>query len=270
MTTIRHTSAPVHIVQISDFHLLGNPAGTMMGINTEDSFVEVLEALSRDEGDIDLCLLTGDLAQDASPATYQRLRQRLGAVPAPCYCLPGNHDDPAVMATALAGANVACSASILLDRWQIICLDSTIPGEAGGHLADRQLQLLARLLERHPERHALVSLHHSPLPTGSRWLDTMMLDNAAELFALLDRHPQVRAVVYGHVHQAMDSMRGKLRLLACPSTCFQFKPHSARFALDDSPQGYRWLTLHPNGELATGVKRLPSVPFGLNMAAGGY
>jgi len=61
-----------------------------------------------------------------------------------------------------------------------------------------------------------------------------------------------------------------LRLLGCPSTCFQFKPGSADFALDFVPQGYRWLDLYPDGAINTAVVRLESVPEGLDMAAGSY
>ena len=52
----------------------------------------------------------------------------------------------------------------------------------------------------------------NPLPTGAAWLDTMILGNAEEFFALLARFPQVKAVVFGHIHQAMDVSRDGLRL----------------------------------------------------------
>jgi len=77
-------------------------------------------------------------------------------------------------------------------------------------------------------------------------------------------------VVFGHIHQAMDLRRGGLRLLGCPSTCFQFKSDSVDFALDFLPQGYRWLELYPDGEINTAVARLDSVPDGMDLASGGY
>jgi Icc protein len=270
MNPARPVGKPIRIVQLSDFHLLADPARAMMGINTEQSFLAVLDRAWRDHQGIDLFLMTGDLVQDATAATYRRLRNWLDALPVPCYCLPGNHDEAGLIRQDLAHGNIAFQPQILLDGWQIVCLDSTVPGSADGFLAPGQMALLEAALADEPARHALVCLHHSPLPTGAEWLDTMMLANRESLFALVDRFPRVKAVVFGHIHQAMDAQRGGVKLLGCPSTCFQFKPDSVEFALDYLPQGYRWLELYPDGQVKTGVVRLESVPEGLDLASGGY
>ena len=88
---------------------------------------------------------------------------------------------------------------------------------------------------------------------GSRWLDTVGLRNPGELFRVLANHPGVRGLVWGHVHQAMDHQRNGLRLLSAPSTCYQFRPGSDDFALDDRPPGYRWLSLAADGTMAARV-----------------
>jgi Icc protein len=266
-----HPSAkPIRIIQITDFHLLADPTRTMMGINTEQSFLAVLEHASGNYDGIALFLMTGDLAQEPSAVTYQRLRDRLDGLSVPSYCLPGNHDEPELIHQILAGGNTRYDSQILLDGWQIICLDSTLPGDAGGYLAESQLNLLEAKLSEQPKRFALVCLHHSPLPTGTDWLDTMKLSNDQALFALLSRFPRAKGIVYGHIHQAMDVRHQGLRLLGCPSTCFQFKPESKEFALDNLAQGYRCLEIHPDGEITTQIVRLSSVPVGLDMASGGY
>jgi len=270
MNPASQAGQPIRIVQISDFHLLDDPGQAMMGINTEQSFLAVLERIWQNHRQAALFLMTGDLVQDASAATYARLRRCLDALPAPFYCLPGNHDEASLIRQSLAYGNVAFQTQILLDGWQIICLDSTVHNKPGGFLAADQLALLETKLAAEPARHALVCLHHSPHPTGAEWLDTMVLANHEDLFALIKRFPQVKALVFGHIHQAMDIERDGIRLLGCPSTCFQFRPDSAQFALDELPQGYRWLELYPDGSLKTAVVRMESVPAGLDLAAGGY
>jgi Icc protein len=261
---------PIRILQLTDFHLLADPSTTMMGIDTDQSFLAALEHARRGENDVDLFLLTGDLVQDAHPDAYQRLRGFLSVVAKPCFCLPGNHDDPEMIRSVLVGGQLAYTRQILRDDWQIICLDSIIPGHPGGYLAAHQLDLLESLLSEQAHRHALISLHHSPVPTGSAWLDTMMLSNHQAFFALLKRFPQVKAVVFGHIHQALDVAYAGIRCLGAPSTCFQFKPGSEDFGLDFLPGGYRRLALYPDGEILTEVIRLDSVPPGLDMASGGY
>jgi Icc protein len=261
---------PLRIVQFTDFHLLADPVRTMMGINTDESFRAVLAAVRQGHWPADLCLLTGDLAQEARPETYQRLKRYLQEMQAPCHCLPGNHDDPRLMRDHLSGGNVFTCFDVAFDHWRIVFLNSTIPGDPGGFLADEELERLQASLASCPERFVLVALHHSPVETGSKWLDTMRLANADRFLALLARYPKVRLVVFGHVHQAMDRHVGAIRLLSTPSTCFQFKPANGDFALDALPPGYRWIELCPNGHVDTGVVRLPELPSGLDMTSAGY
>jgi 3',5'-cyclic-AMP phosphodiesterase len=115
-----------------------------------------------------------------------------------------------------------------------------------------------------------VWLHHQPLAIGSPWLDTMAVDNAAEFFRIIDRHRQVRAVVWGHVHQCFEQQRNNVALLATPSTCIQFMPHSEDFAIDPLPPGYRWFELYSDGSFTTGVERLADIPGTIDPGARGY
>jgi Icc protein len=260
----------VRILQITDLHFLAETNHTLLGVDTERSFAAVLEATNLKNETADFALLTGDLVQDPCVASYQRLQKWLTRLEIPCYCLPGNHDDVGLMGEILPGGNIHCQPQILLDRWQIICLDSTIPRHPGGRLANSQLDLLDTLLDEQPERYALVALHHHPVLSGSAWMDTMVLENANEFFAVLKKHPQARVVVFGHVHQEMDCRKDALRLIATPSTCFQFKPRNASFALDEIPAGYRWIELYSDGTMDTGVRRIEEIPAGLDFSCRGY
>jgi Icc protein len=96
-------------------------------------------------------------------------------------------------------------------------------------------------------------MHHQPLNMGSAWLDGVGLRDADQFLAVLERSPDVRGVLWGHVHQASDRMRGDVRFLSAPSTCSQFLPSSDFFAIDNRPPGMRWLSLHPDGRLDTEV-----------------
>jgi Icc protein len=89
---------------------------------------------------------------------------------------------------------------------------------------------------------------------GSKWLDEVGLENGDELFAVLDRHPQVRVLLWGHVHQAYEGLRKRVRMLSTPSTCAQFTPGSDGFAVDRRPPAYRWIDLHADGRIETGVE----------------
>lgn len=247
--------APLRILHLTDTHLFADPAGLLKGCTTENSLRSVLASVASEPWAPDLVLLTGDLTHDGSGQGYRRLGRLLRErCPAPVWYLPGNHDDSMIMQHELSGTNLLNPGSGLLGCWQFILLDSTVPGHEGGHLAPAELDRLEHILQVSRAPHALVCLHHNPIPMGSRWLDTMTVDNAAQLFAVLGRHPQVKVLLWGHVHQPYDGTRNGVRLLATPSTCVQFLPGSADFALDTSPPGYRRLELCGNGSVTTAVR----------------
>lgn len=260
----------VRILQITDFHFCSRPGERLLGVDTEETFRDTL-ATALDEGFApDMALLTGDLAQDAGLSAYRRLKKYLSLLPCPAYGLPGNHDDPTLMASALAGERIHFEPRIMLDHWQILCLNSTLPGVPVGRLASAQMDLMEGFLHEYPERYCLIALHHHPVPSGSAWMDTMQLENGAEFFSRLKGYPQVRGIVFGHVHQEMELEHRGLRILGTPSTCFQFKPSQAEFALDPVPSGYRWIELYPDGQIHSRIGRAAALPAGLNFAAGGY
>jgi Icc protein len=58
--------------------------------------------------------------------------------------------------------------------------------------------------------------------------------------------------------------------MASPSTCIQFLPGSDGFAVDTTAPGYRWLSLHADGRIETGVQRLSEIPGTLDLASAGY
>jgi len=264
------SESPLRVVQISDCHLYASPSRSLAGLNTQDTFDSVLELVSSEFNTSDLILATGDLVHDASPMGYTRMRDRLEKMNRPVHCLPGNHDVPEVMSEYLNHGKVTTPASVRLRNWIIIMLDSTVPGREGGHLDAGQLEILEQNLDQNPEHHALICLHHHPLPIGSAWMDRMALDNPISFFAIIDRFPQVRAILCGHIHQEYESQRHQVRLLGAPSTCIQFTPLLEQFNLDRLPPGLRWLELGNDGSVNTGIRRLSTMPMKLDVNVAGY
>lgn len=252
--------APNHtILQITDLHYLPQPGEKMYGVDTEYYFRSVLKHALKSNHKIDLILVTGDLTQTPSPSCYQRIFKELKNTKIPCICLPGNHDDWPIMQKILNADNVSCNRQTTLGNWQIICLNSRKSGEAGGELAKSELHFLDQELQKNREKDILLAVHHNCLPTGSEWMDTMTIENSKELLSLLKQYPRVKTVIHGHIHQEQQFTVDNLKILSSPSTCFQFKPKSKDFALDDTLPGYRYLYLHPQGEITTEVVRVKVV-----------
>jgi Icc protein len=250
---------PLSILQITDLHLFLTPEQKMEGVNTERSFYQVLDDAHRQQGEFDLILVTGDLTQDASQAGYKRIYQLLKKYPSKVICLSGNHDEPALMQQIIAGERINCNKSIQFDHWQIINLNSQKQGSEGGRLAVEELELLAQLIEENATLNTLVAVHHHLIPTKSAWLDTMIIENRDEFFSTVEKYPQVKAVICGHIHQELEVTTNNILMLGTPATCFQFKPNCVKYTLDDKKPGYRILQLFPGGELKTKVYHLSSL-----------
>ncbi|WP_394560604.1 3',5'-cyclic-AMP phosphodiesterase [Aquipseudomonas alcaligenes] len=260
---------PVLLVQLSDSHLFAEQDGKLLGMDTQDSLQKVIERVQAEQTDIDLILATGDLSQDGSVASYQRFRELTACFDSAARWFPGNHDELPAMHQVCADSDLL-QPVVDLGGWRIILLDSSIPGAVPGYLADDQLELLERALSEAPERHHLVCFHHHPVSIGCKWMEPIGIRNPDALFAVLERHSQVKAVLWGHVHQEFDQQRGGIRLLASPSTCVQFAPGSEEFQVDTSAPGYRWLRLHADGRLETGVSRVTGIHFEVDYSIKGY
>jgi Icc protein len=247
--------AEIRLLQLSDTHLFGAADRALRGIVTRASLQAVLRHARAHHWDADALLLTGDLVNDDA-AGYTTVRELLGNVGKPVWCLPGNHDDVSAMKRELNAAPFSICGHHDVGGWRVVMLDSCVPGQAHGRISAGELARLDAALASAGDRHVLVSLHHHPVRMASRWLDSVALQNADDFFSVTDRYPQLRAIAWGHVHQPYDSRRKGVRLLAVPSTCAQFLPHSDQFAVDPSPPGYRRLALRADGTIDTEVLRV--------------
>lgn len=257
----------VRLLLLSDPHLFANPGDGLRGVNTLASLQRVLGDVAARHLKYEALICTGDIVND-EPGGYAHFVRELAALGKPVYCIPGNHDEPSRLRAALAAPPFQVGGWVDLGGWRLVLVDSVLPGKARGHLADTELRALETALAG-SERFAMVCVHHHPVPMGSRWLDAVGIDNAAALFEVLDAHPQVRAICWGHVHQSFDARRHGVRLLATPSTCAQFTPLADQFAVDARPPAYRRLTLHADGTIDTDVIWVDA-PAALGQASNGH
>lgn len=258
----------LRVLQLTDPHLMADPQGTLLGVNTRDSLDAVIAQVLKDRPAPDLVLVTGDLAQDASKAAYQELSRKLSVFDGPVLWMSGNHDDSELV-IRMAGADASCK-HLIVGGWQFVLLDSSVHRKVHGQLTPAELAFLETTLSENPSLPTLVALHHHPVEIGSGWMDTIGLKNRDEFWQVVDRFPQVQVVLWGHIHQEWDQMRDGVRLLASPSTCIQFKSGSETFAVDSLAPGYRWFELSPSGDVQTEVGRASGFVFELDINSTGY
>src|SRR5690349_7222081 len=79
--------------QLTDLHLQSEQTAKLRGVPTTIVARDVIAHLVRDADQIDLLVLTGDLAHDEQLSTYWLLKEFLGPLAGRSLFLPGNHDD---------------------------------------------------------------------------------------------------------------------------------------------------------------------------------
>lgn len=270
----RESNGPTHrLIQFTDPHIGGRPDYQLLGLDTGRTLDEVLNAIAREQAGAEMLLATGDISANGSEASYRRFLDKMQRVRTPWFWLPGNHDEPARMAQ-LAPARSA--EMVTLGNWRLLLLDTSLEGEICGGLHRAQLQRLQQLLHECRQHPVMILMHHQPVPVGSDWIDGHMLREGREpLLDMVRAAPQVKALVWGHVHQQFDSRIQRpgfadLQLHATPSTSVQFTPGSGPFAVDDEMPGYRWFELNDDGSYSTGVERVKVSEYSVDLASGGY
>ncbi len=260
----------VRILQVTDSHIFAEEEGKLLGLETRESFERVLQYIQSSHQSIDCMLATGDLAQDASVNAYQYLLKQWQTLNYPCFWIAGNHDDYQTMQEELKGDNVYTAKQILTPKWQVVLLNTAIPGKVYGGLNQQEIDFLTQAQNAYPEKHLLVVLHHQPVPTGSDWLDNVGLKEPETLLSCVSHHAKQKVILWGHIHQEYDRIENNIRLLATPSTSVQFAQHSDQFAAGTEHPGYRILELYDNGQIETQVHRVEQPNYTVDYSIKGY
>jgi len=241
----------IRIAQITDCHLPGDPELGYRGVDSHQGLQGLLRKVSTLAPH--LILATGDLSEDASPASYQALQAYFNSLAVPVLALPGNHDDAELLAKTFPDSPVDNVAVSNHGIWQVIRLNSCIEGAPEGRLSKRTLEQLEHQLLTEPSRPRLIALHHQPIPVGSPWIDKYRLSEPQAFLKLIDQTPAVKAVIWGHVHQVYDVTRGSVAMLGGPSSSINSIPGMEKFTADTLGPACRWLSLEADGTIRKGI-----------------
>ncbi len=218
------------IGQITDIHIgfePGNPdEPNMHRLNA------VLERLFDGPNRPDLLLLTGDLTENGDADSFARLAAALRSAPCPVWPIPGNHDTRAALFAEFPQVRPDGGfAQYALDTGELrlLLLDTLDPGRHGGGFCDARAAWLSAQLSAHPDRPTVIAMHHPPFVSGIDWMDPDPGEPWIARFAAATRgHPQIRAILCGHLHRNVVTGWNGAPLIVCPST-------APSVALDLSP-----------------------------------
>jgi Icc protein len=241
----------VLVVQVTDSHLSADPERDYRGENPYRNLLAVLNTARTLNPDI--LLATGDLSEDGSTRSYKTIKSLFSEFGVPVLALPGNHDAAGLMARFFQGSPVGEVTVTDIGHWQILRLNSCVPGQAAGCLPPGTLAQLDNELGKNQGRPKLIAVHHQPYPIGSPWIDKYPLEGGEALISVVHAHPDVRVVAWGHVHQAFDEVRQGTVMLGGPSCVINSYRNVKRFSPDNSGPACRWIRLGADGSVKTGV-----------------
>jgi len=248
------------IAQLSDPHVEVGPGD---GGSTAALEAAVGAVLALDPPP-DAVLVSGDLTNDSSARSFERVRELLAPLPMPVHVLPGNHDEREALrawftedeAPHVHGAPFQYA--VRCRGVRLVVVDTTLPGRDDGRLDAGARAWLETELAAEPGTPTIVAMHHSPLVTGIPGLDDFGLPAAdrAALGAILAGSPQVRRVVGGHVHLAAFGVLGGCAVVSCPSTHLQARVEIGAPEMDlaPGPAGFALHALLDDGEIVSHVQ----------------
>jgi Icc protein len=222
-------------VQLSDTHLLADPAARLFGIDPAERLRRVLAYLDALPVAPAFVIVSGDLTHDGTLAAYRRLGELLAPLERrglPVLLGLGNHDARpafrATLAVAAAGpdgdSDGRCYYSHRVGDLRVLMLDSLVPGEVWGALGQAQLDWLARALRAPAPGGDLLVVHHPVTRAGVPWLDELLLVDAAALAEVVQGHPPL-GILAGHCHNASASHFAGTLAATAPAVVFQFEPY---------------------------------------------
>ncbi len=261
------------ILQITDFHLFADKTKMFLGINPYDSLQTIVKSIKNQINNHapDLIVFTGDVTQDSSQASYECFASLVSDLPGKKVWLPGNHDTPNLGNHILARHNISNDKIMYFDRWHLILLNSHWAGHVAGKLSEKELDFLEVSLNDSNKKDVIIFLHHHPVKSGCIWLDDSMLANSAVFLELVNRHSNIKAIIFGHIHAEYYFAHRNIEFFGTPATCFQFQIKKNKFQLDAAMPGFRWLDLYDDGSYKTKVERIPfSAQFVPDLNSKGY
>ena len=197
------------VAHLSDLHVFSSQPETYQ---VRRDIVSVVSRIVADLTNLpirpDAVFITGDVADGGSEADYALVRSLLAPLKMPVLVIPGNHDRRQTMRAAFAdlvpfapGAFLNFATSI--GDFEVIGLDTMIPGKVEGELCDTRLDWLEHELSLRQSLTFLL-MHHPAWPSGNaQWDATALVRGGSKLGAILGKAQVPLRILSGHVHQAM-------------------------------------------------------------------
>jgi Icc protein len=217
------------IIQITDTHLFAEDEAMYHGaVFSNKTYRAVIDRIRKEDlADANMIFLTGDLSQDESSASYQKVADALQSVSVPIYWIPGNHDDIAVMESVFNKVPHFFRVTRFSTRyWEFIFLNTKIEQDTTGIgcVSEAELIALKEQLKKikTTNKSIAIVMHHHPKPVNTPLVDKYILQNHQEFLQEI-AGSKVKLIMTGHVHNDYCVTHQGMTIETAPATCLQWK-----------------------------------------------
>ncbi len=211
------------IAQLTDTHIKKEGHWAYNKVDTLGLLKAAIKHLNELSGRPDVVLVTGDLVDMGTEDEYRLIRTQLDQLKMPWLAIPGNHDDRAAMQACFCDqAWMPVNSDFIqyaVDDYplRLVGLDSIIPGSGGGEFCQERCDWLDNILAEEANKDTLLFIHHPPYKTGIAFMDGIRLKDDEGLASVIKRHSQVKMLLCGHVHRAVQSIWNGIPAVIGPS-----------------------------------------------------
>lgn len=239
-----------HLAFLADIHIHQNKEHVVHNLCVFERFLQARESILAASENPSRIVVCGDCAYNVGLkedyATMIEGFQPLREAGIPVHLALGNHDSRKEILEAMCRYEdkpqperipERINAIIETPRANLFLLDSLVPkNQVTGFMGERQLQWLAKELDKRPEKPALLFAHHHPMPVPKA---PGALIDTPELFDVMRPRKQVKAYIFGHTHRWSTVQEDGIHLINIPTIVWKWD--------DSEPYGWVLAALKDNG-----------------------
>ena len=215
------------IAHLSDFHISGGNKKAYGVVPTAENLSRCVQHINQLHPKPDLVIVTGDITYDGKLDEAERAAAILEELQYPYYIVPGNHDKRDTLWSVFGERTCPGATSTFINYviddhdLRLIGMDSSIPNAPGGELCSERIAWLEKQLAVQPTKPTAIFMHHPPANCGVLETDEDGFIGAEILGRVVAQHPNVKAILCGHIHTLAHLSWNGTVISAAPSMGLQ-------------------------------------------------
>lgn len=238
------------IIQLTDLHLFNDKTKKLLNIITYHSVEKIIDHIYQYEKDYEAIIVTGDISQDETVASYQLAINLLKQLNKPIYYLQGNHDKKENL--DLVFSKQKPIEELYSPYWNFISVDTVDYGKDSGLISNDELNKLKNKISKNEKNNIALIMHHHCLKLGTPLIDDCMLLNSNKLLEIIDKEKRIKLVICGHAHNDYKLIHKNFILEVAPAVCFQWKK-GTKTPITENHYGYKKYSFMENQYLSEAI-----------------